>query len=145
VAMPVAFYAIELAAPGVSIQQAAWERALQRRAADREPSWPEQLVSRFSLTPGQIDDAARWAERRRVMRQDALGPDLADLYAACRQQSSHQLGELAVKIEPRNGWHDLIVPEDTRAQLREISVTIGIVTASWANGGSSASCRTGRG
>lgn len=115
-----AFYAIELGAPDVSIQQAAWERALGRYAPDREPSWPEQLVSRFSLTPGQIDHAARWAERRRVMRQDARGPSLGDLYAACRHQSSHQLGELAVKIEPRHSWNDLIVPDDTRAQLREI-------------------------
>jgi hypothetical protein len=115
-----AFYALELAAPQVSIQRAAWERVLAHWAADRERSWPEQLVSRFSLTPGQIEDAARCAQRRRVMRQDVLGPDLADLYAACRHQSSHQLGELAVKIEPRSGWNDLIVPEDTRAQLQEI-------------------------
>jgi hypothetical protein len=115
-----AFYAIELAGPEVSIQRTAWQRALERYAPDREPSWPEQLVSRFSLTPGQIEDAARWAERRRVMRQDALGPDLTDLYAACRHQSSHQLGDLAVKIEPRNAWDDLVVPEDTLGQLREI-------------------------
>jgi AAA+ superfamily predicted ATPase len=115
-----AFYAIELAAPEVSTQRAAWERALAHYAPDREPSWSEQLVSRFSLTPGQIEDAARWAERRRVMRQDARGPSLTDLYAACRHQSSHQLGDLAVKIEPRSAWDDLVVPEDTLAQLREI-------------------------
>ena len=28
-------------------------------APDREPSWSEQLVSRFSLTPGQIADCGQ--------------------------------------------------------------------------------------
>ena len=115
-----AFYSIEFAAPDASIQRAAWERALRLVAPDPEPSWSEQLVSRFSLTPGQIERAASWAERRRVMRHDAQGPSLADLYAACRHQSCHQLGELAVKIEPRNGWNDVVLPENTLAQLREI-------------------------
>jgi AAA+ superfamily predicted ATPase len=114
------FYSIEFAAPDVSIQRAAWERALGLVAPAREPAWSEQLVSRFSLTPGQIAEAARWAERRRVMRQDTRGPALADLYAACRHQSSHHLGELAVKIEPRNGWDDLVLPESTLDQLRQI-------------------------
>jgi ATPase family associated with various cellular activities (AAA) len=114
------FYALEFAAPDAAIQRAAWERALALVAPAPAPAWPEQLVSRFSLTPGQIADAARWAERRRVMRHDARAPDLPDLYAACRHQSCHHLGELAVKIEPRNGWDDLVLPESALEQLREI-------------------------
>jgi SpoVK/Ycf46/Vps4 family AAA+-type ATPase len=45
---------------------------------------------------------------------------LADLYQACRAQSSLNLGALAVKTEPRYGWDDLIVPPEQVAQLREI-------------------------
>jgi AAA+ superfamily predicted ATPase len=116
-----AFYAIELALPDAAVQQAAWQRALgSGAAAAAEPWWAEQLVSRFGLTPGQIDQAAGWAARRCVMRRDGKGPTLADLYAACRRQSHHRLGELALKLEPRNGWDDLVLPDNTIAQLREI-------------------------
>ena len=115
-----AFHSIEFSGPDASIQRAAWERALMSAAPDLEPSWSEQLVSRFSLTPGQIRAAARWAERRCVIRHDARGPSLTDLYAACRHQSCHRLGELAIKIEPRYGWSDVVLPEDTLAQLHEI-------------------------
>ena len=115
-----AFYSIEFAVPDASIQRAAWERVLMSCATNLAASSAEQLVSRFSLTPGQIEEAARWAERRCVMRHDAQGSSLIDLYAACRHQSSHRLGELAVKIEPRNGWNDVVLPENTLAQLREI-------------------------
>jgi hypothetical protein len=113
------FYSIEFSGPDPSIQRAAWERALTFAAADLEPSWSEQLVSRFSLTPGQIHAAARWAERRCVIRH-AARPSLPDLYAACRHQSWHRLGELAIKIEPRYGWNDVVLPENTLAQLHEI-------------------------
>jgi hypothetical protein len=115
-----AFYSIEFSLPDATIQRAAWERALTSSARDLEASWPEQLVSRFSLTPGQIEAAAKWAERRCVIRHDATGPSLTALYAACRHQSCHRLGELALKIEPRYGWNDLVLPENTLAQLHEI-------------------------
>ncbi len=115
-----AFYSIGFSVPDASIQRAAWERAVTSSSPELEPAWSEQLVSRFSLTPGQIEAAVRWAEHRCAMRPDATGPDLADLYAACRHQSCHQLAELAVKIEPRYGWSDLVLPENTLAQLHEI-------------------------
>jgi AAA+ superfamily predicted ATPase len=114
------FYSIEFSGPDPSIQRAAWQRALMFSVPDLEPAWPEELVSRFSLTPGQIAAAARGAARRCVIRHDARRPGLPDLYAACREQSCHRLGELAIKIEPRYGWHDVVLPENTLAQLHEI-------------------------
>ena len=55
-----------------------------------------------------------------MIRHDARGLSLPDLYAACRHQSCHRLGELAIKIEPRYGWNDVVLPENTLAQLHEI-------------------------
>jgi SpoVK/Ycf46/Vps4 family AAA+-type ATPase len=45
---------------------------------------------------------------------------MSDLHAACRAQSGRKLGALSRKIEPRYTWPDIILPEDSLAQLREI-------------------------
>jgi SpoVK/Ycf46/Vps4 family AAA+-type ATPase len=47
-------------------------------------------------------------------------PDLEDLFAAARAQAGHELGSLARKIEPLYRWKDIVLPEDTLQQLREI-------------------------
>jgi len=43
-----------------------------------------------------------------------------DLSAAALLHSSHELDTLARRIDPVYGWDDIVVPEDTLAQLREI-------------------------
>jgi SpoVK/Ycf46/Vps4 family AAA+-type ATPase len=45
---------------------------------------------------------------------------LTDLTTACRQQPNQKLGDLAIKIEPRAGWDELILPQDKIVHLREI-------------------------
>jgi SpoVK/Ycf46/Vps4 family AAA+-type ATPase len=45
---------------------------------------------------------------------------LADLYAACRSQSNQKLSELAVKIEPRYSWGDIVLPEEKVGQVKDI-------------------------
>src|SRR5439155_7751287 len=43
-----------------------------------------------------------------------------DLYSACRSQSQPRFSRLARKIEPRHTWNDIVLPDDSLAQLREI-------------------------
>ncbi|MFC2069365.1 ATP-binding protein, partial [Chloroflexota bacterium] len=45
-----------------------------------------------------------------------------DLYSACRQQSNHKLNTLAVKINPKHKWDDIILPRDQKEQLQEICI-----------------------
>jgi SpoVK/Ycf46/Vps4 family AAA+-type ATPase len=45
---------------------------------------------------------------------------VADIYAACRAQSSRHIGALAHKIVPRNTFDDIVLPADVMLQLREI-------------------------
>jgi SpoVK/Ycf46/Vps4 family AAA+-type ATPase len=115
-----AFQAVELPLPGVPLREAAWVKALESLSPGAGTAWAEPLARRFRLTPGQIQDAAAWAENRRAMGEGQGEITLADLYAACRAQSNQKLGELTVKIEPCYGWEDIILPEDKVAQLREI-------------------------
>jgi hypothetical protein len=43
-----------------------------------------------------------------------------DLFGAARKQSGHALTTLATRIEPVHRWDDLVVPEATLQQLREL-------------------------
>lgn len=110
---------VELPAPGVQVRVAAWQQHLARRNLG-PPDWAQPLAARFQLTPGRIRAAADMADADRMMRPGRGNLTLEDLMAACRRQSRHRLGELAVKIEQVRGWDDLVLPDAALAQLREL-------------------------
>ena len=81
-----------------------------------------ELASKFQLTPGQIRDAVREAENlARWRNPHRYEMTLDDLHAACRNQSSHALDNLAQKIDPHYAWQDIVLPEDQVRQLHEIA------------------------
>ena len=110
---------VELPPPGVLVRMAAWQQHLARRDLG-PPGWAEPLAARFQLTPGRIRAAADMADADRMMRPVGASLTLEDLMAACRRQSRHRLGELAVKIEQVRGWADLVLPDATVDQLHEL-------------------------
>lgn len=110
---------VELPAPGVQVRKAAWQQHLARRDLGSQ-EWAEPLAARFQLTPGRIRAAADMADADRMMRPGGARLTLEDLMAACRRQSRHRLGELAVKIEQARGWDELVLPDATLGQLREL-------------------------
>jgi AAA+ superfamily predicted ATPase len=117
---PMVFQAIALPLPEVPLREATWKQALESYCPTAGESWVRQLANQFRLTPGQIKAAAALAESQCDVIDGHPCLDLADLYAACRSQSQHKLGELAVKIDPHYGWEALILPEDKQRQLKEI-------------------------
>jgi AAA+ superfamily predicted ATPase len=80
------------------------------------------VANQFTFTPGQIADVA--ASARDLA--DWQGEKLAEshLLAASRAHSNQKLGTLATKIRPRYSWTDIVLPEDTLAQLREMVNTV---------------------
>ncbi len=114
------FYACELRVPGAARREAVWRRALSELPGDLDPAWARELGDRFRLTPGQIDDAAADLRREHLAGGSGRAPSLDDVYAACRRRSNHNLRRLAVKIVPRHGWQDLVIPDDRRRQLEEL-------------------------
>jgi SpoVK/Ycf46/Vps4 family AAA+-type ATPase len=114
------FHAVELPLPDVPLRQAVWKKALQRRVLGLDTRWAGQLASQFRLTPGQIRDAVALVEHQSFMSHRQKAVTLADLYAACRSQSNQKLRELAIKIDSRYGWEDIVLPADKIAQLKEI-------------------------
>ena len=82
----------------------------------------EALAGQFTLTTGQIRDAAATARDQAVQRDDRVRP--ADLFAAARAHSNPRLADLAHKITPRYTWDEIILPEDRLEMLHEIVIAV---------------------
>jgi len=113
--IPLAF-----AAPDASERLRIWRNELQRHGLDSAPA--EVLAERFRLGTEQIRDAVQ-----RAVGGARLDPEgrraeagTAELFAAARQQTRHLLAGLAQHIEPVRSWQDLVLPDDSAVQLREI-------------------------
>jgi MoxR-like ATPase len=112
-----AFHQIRFAMPAPPDRDLAWKEALSSVDA---PDVPLDELARFRLTPGQIRQTVTAAELDARSRpgDDRLAAE--DLLDAARRQTRHRLGDLAVHIAPRAGWPDLVLPEEPKAQLRDI-------------------------
>ena len=83
-----------------------------------DPDTLRDVAGRFRLAAGQIRLASR-AVLADYAPTDPP-PTLADLLAACRQQTSQMLSHLGQKISPQFNWDDLILPADQMAQLHQL-------------------------
>jgi ATPase family associated with various cellular activities (AAA) len=114
---PLAVVVVSCPVPPVTQRRQEWRAKLDRAGIDITDGDLDTLARRFKLTPAQIAEAAATAPR--------LGPPgapagLAEIFAAARAQTGHELGGLAVKIEPVFEWGDIVLPDDSLLQLREI-------------------------
>lgn len=110
------FFTIPFAVPNYARRHDLWQKQL----GDKLPL--EAVASQFRFTPGQIEAAAAAARDLAQWRGEPL--DEADLFTAARAHSNQKLSALAVKIQPRYTWDDIILPADTLAQLREMVNTV---------------------
>jgi hypothetical protein len=95
----------------------AWKRHLDHRFPEGS-GWAELLADRYELGTDRIDDAAHAADDLAVM--DGRPLVLDDLLVACREQSRRRTSGLAVRLEPRYGWADLVLPANRITLLREL-------------------------
>lgn len=117
--------------PSFAQRRLHWETALENTAFRLDAQDLDTLAARFRLTPGQIKSAvitarnyALWRAAAQSPGQDqaspSLQPILGDLFAAAREQSSHDIETLARKVEPGYTWDDIVLPPDQLAHLKEI-------------------------
>jgi hypothetical protein len=109
--------------PSVEVRARAWRRALTGEVPDPD-DLAQLLASRYRLEPAQIRAAVHTARMHRLMRPGHPALTLPALTAACRDGSRHRLGELAVKVDTRYGWDDLVLPTDRIGVLQEICAQI---------------------
>ena len=132
------FFHVSLPAPDYDARLQLWQRFLAGAAVD-ESVEVGALADKFAFTGGRIRDAVAEARQHALLR-DGAGFRItnADLYQACRAQSSKKLLSLARKITPLYTWADIILPPDQLEHLREVCAHVKHrqrVFAEWGFGG----------
>lgn len=124
---PLGVATLSFAYPDVTQRRQWWQRCLQRNEFEIEADTLATLAQRYRMTYHQIEDAAAVAAssaKAALLKAANSGSEdfaLAQtLFAASRGECGHDLAKLAKKIEPRATWDDLVLPDDTIAQLREL-------------------------
>jgi SpoVK/Ycf46/Vps4 family AAA+-type ATPase len=107
--------------PNVEERYELWSRLLAPTTPGDEKEWLTGLAVKFRFTPGRIrsvlNSAALMAHSD---REDKPVVHLDDIYRCCREESHQGLLSYSRKIVPLYQWKDIILPDDTLTQLKEI-------------------------
>jgi hypothetical protein len=111
---------VEVPEPGFEGQRAVWQAGLIDEAGVSGEEL-DAVAGKFRLGTTSIQDAVR-AARGLATWRDPANPAVRaeDLYAAARTQSTPILSDLARKIVPHYAWDDIVLPGDSRDQMREM-------------------------
>ena len=125
--------AMEVPRPSVAEQREAWQAALgdslvvdhQASAGESVSDFLDALVQQFDFSLDQIRQASESARAGALLRSaDAQVPTTGEVWRAARAQFSNALRGLADRIVPSYTFEDLVLPDDTLRQLREIAAQV---------------------
>lgn len=133
-----------IAKPGAAAQRAIWN-ALLAGVPNSVNGQIESIVEQFNLGPRAIPQAiaSGVARAQRRSAEANLAPE--DLWHACREQVGWRLGGLAQRLDLYYGWDDIVLPEDTADQLREIASQVAARAQVYEQWGFGARLPRGRG
>jgi len=94
------------------------ERPWSEVRLDSGTAGPEDWAAALGIAP---DPGYRLSRSQLALVAAAAGGDPARLPDAVRRLAGGHLDSLAMRIRPRRGWADLVVPADQAAQLRELA------------------------
>ena len=116
------FLQVEFPIPSYPLRNRLWELSLNGQYSLPPDITSETLANTFRLTGGQIRDAIADATNSDFIQHSSDNGyvRLENLYQSCRAQSNQKLSELTQKIVPHYSWDDIVLPNDTLQQLREI-------------------------
>ncbi len=129
---PLLWWAFSL--PSTAERRLAWQQSLKGTGSVTDEEF-NLLAGQFTLTTSQIENAV-WTAKNTAFQNGQIVTS-EDLFEAARLHSSHHLDNLAVKIEPRYRWEDIVLPEDDMAVLHEIVSTVrgrALVLETWGLG-----------
>jgi hypothetical protein len=107
----------DVPAPTSAQRKAVWRSSLNGDAPDAADS--TLLTTQFVLSPGQVSRAVEGARLQASLSGEAVS--LRHLRSGARAQNAGGLERLARRIEPVVRWDDLVLPDGTIAQLRELA------------------------
>jgi AAA+ superfamily predicted ATPase len=114
------FESVKIPRPGFGLRRRAWRQSLELHGGPADEILITDLANRFRLTPGEIHRAVDALSFETAVGSDEpvdIGQSLA---GSCRSLSNQRLRELAIKIDARYSWSELVLPESKRALLRLI-------------------------
>jgi len=120
---------VSFAGQGYRLRRDAWARGLSSVSVRDEDL--DLLATRYRLRPGQIAAAAAVALEMGRARAAAEGrvsraPTTSELVEAARGQGGQDLTRQARRIVPLHGWDDLVLPDDSLEQLREMCQQVAL-------------------
>src|SRR5262249_9779213 len=107
-----------------------WGGTLKTLHATSDKQTIDVLTRRFRIQPGQIYRAVEEAVRCEVTngtesrKSGVLPLSETTLLHAVRSQCPHGLSFVSSLIDPHASWADLVLPDDTIAQLRELCLRV---------------------
>jgi predicted nucleic acid-binding protein len=110
---------VELGVPPEADRVELWRRALDGAGPDEVAHW---AARRYSVTPGvvlQAAAAARASAAARARGGAGAGVTTEDVHAGLRSTLDAKLATLGTRVPWRQRWSDLVLPEDSIAELRE--------------------------
>lgn len=124
------FINIHFPMPSFAIRKKLWEYFLDGNSDVLDVS---ALAAKFKLSGGQIKNAV-FTARNAASAKGISGLSLEDIHHGCKSQSNRNLSNFARKLEPRYNWDDIVLPDDTKEQLKEVRGYIkhrGTVYTDW--------------
>lgn len=119
------FLAIPFDLPNYEARFELWQEFANEAGVPLNPEILNSLANNFQLAPEQIESAVKAARQSLEWRITDTGKLTAsqvtdELLAAARNQTGLELAALTEKLNPIYHWSDIVLPDDTIAQLKEI-------------------------
>ncbi len=110
---------IEVQPPGFTQRRQTWEAALGTGTGETEPA---RLADTFRFGAQRIQQTIDMA-RSLVAVKKAVEkePGIQDLLDAGRALTSPQVSRFALRVEPRYGWNDIVLPPEKAQKLHHIA------------------------
>jgi ATP-dependent 26S proteasome regulatory subunit len=119
------FLTIPFDLPNYEARYELWQEFANEAGVPLSPDTLNAVASNFQLAPEQIESAIKTARQCLEWHITDTGTltisEISDeLLAAARNQTGLELAALTEKLKPIYHWSDIVLPEDTIAQLKEI-------------------------
>jgi hypothetical protein len=116
---------VPFAIPDASARRGLWASALNGAGLLVHSAALAEAAERFHLSGGQIEAAARGLRLSLGLKPGESGDASREaLLTAARCQAAVDLGGLAQRISPSQGWTDLVLPAASLKQLRHLAGAI---------------------
>jgi len=110
---------MEVQPPGFLQRRQTWETALGSGTGEAEPA---RLADTFRFGAQRIHQTIDMARSLVAVRKAApKEPEIQDLLDAGRALTSPQVGRFAIRVEPRYGWNDIVLPTEKKQKLHHIA------------------------